>query len=335
MFIDSLMDDFEGEWRRRLPEAIDRFLEELGKASKNQAARNEYWRRYGAKARSSTAKRETVSERHQFFIERMMEYINERGSLRRKDPVRAFSTYERELLYFSSKKNCAICGKVVDWEDAEADHIEPHAIGSITTLQNARLVHKDKSCHRRGGLAVTSPLRPSEELPRGPLWEADHPSSYADDDEVDGDTEWMEGLTKKEAGNESRETFIALLAEKGIELEHIKGIEYRDQKNRQIIVPAANKPGKNGGFWLGASEKYFRGQKQVALVLLCRTGEKFVPFLLSPEATQSAIGRLTPKGDDQYKFNVTRTSSGRFELKLDDGNAMDLTDYLENYAQLA
>ncbi|MBI1785339.1 DUF262 domain-containing protein [Candidatus Sumerlaeota bacterium] len=331
LLIDSLLDDFEVDWKKRLPDAIDRFLEKVNEASKHKSASNEFWRKYGAKSRSSTASRETVADRHHFFVAKMLEFMGERDPLRRKDPVRAFSIRERELLYYRSKKNCAICGDVVDWPDAEADHIEPHAAGGITTLENARLVHK--KCHQRGKSALTPIAETCDFGTGGPLWETDQATSGVDDEEQDESSEWMEGLTRRAAGRETRETLLSRLLERGIKLDHEEGIAYRDQKRRPVIIPAANKPAQDGSFWLGAKAKFFQDEQEVVLVLLCRKGNDLLPFFLPPEKVKFILDRLRPTDDGRYIFKLARTNSG-FELRLEAGHSLGLNDYLGKYQTL-
>lgn len=58
----------------------------------------------------------------------------------RKDNQRTFSPEQRRLLWNSDeRKQCSICGGVLDWTNFQIDHIKPHARGGTTRLRNAAL----------------------------------------------------------------------------------------------------------------------------------------------------------------------------------------------------
>ena len=70
-----------------------------------------------------------------------------------KDPKRVFGSLEREIIYFRDIRKCAVptCGGEVAWDDAEIHHVEEHAQGGWTVLENGVLVHR--ACHPKGSAA--------------------------------------------------------------------------------------------------------------------------------------------------------------------------------------
>ena len=71
---------------------------------------------------------------------------------RLKDQTRAFGAVEREIIYYRDKKTCAVCGTEVPWSDLEIHHVEEHAKGGLTALENGVVVHRDH--HPKGGQAA-------------------------------------------------------------------------------------------------------------------------------------------------------------------------------------
>jgi 5-methylcytosine-specific restriction endonuclease McrA len=69
-----------------------------------------------------------------------------------KDPSRIFGALERELIYYRDAKECQVCGADVVWSDHEIHHVEEHAKGGPTRLDNGALVHKH--CHPKGNKAT-------------------------------------------------------------------------------------------------------------------------------------------------------------------------------------
>lgn len=149
LLIDTLLDDFAAGWKNRFPMALDRFLLNLAEATeaarKGETENNPYWTQYGLYARTNSDTKRVILNRHRFFVKEMLDLMQPLG---RKDPKRAFSQAERELLYLRSNKTCQICSELVDWTDVEAHHVEPHSDGGVTSLENALLVHRE--CHPRG-----------------------------------------------------------------------------------------------------------------------------------------------------------------------------------------
>jgi len=94
-------------------------------ATKAKDESNIYWFQYGSLARTNSTEKDTIQRRHFFFVKEMLREM----SPTRLDPKRAFSREERKLLYFASNKKCSICGKPVDWLEAEAHHKKMHVEG--------------------------------------------------------------------------------------------------------------------------------------------------------------------------------------------------------------
>lgn len=145
LLIDSLMDDFVPNWMDRFPKALEAFLKRVSVAVQEKNPMDEFWAKYGSLTRTSSASKSVIRDRHLFFMKKMIEKLQ---PLTRKDPNRAFSSAERELLYYSSDYSCSVCQGTVSWQDAEAHHKIPHSKGGITNLENAALVHRQ--CHPRG-----------------------------------------------------------------------------------------------------------------------------------------------------------------------------------------
>jgi 5-methylcytosine-specific restriction endonuclease McrA len=60
-----------------------------------------------------------------------------------KDKRRQFNEEERRIAWsLSEDKKCGICGKKVEWDDYQLDHITPFAKGGKTELANAQITHK-------------------------------------------------------------------------------------------------------------------------------------------------------------------------------------------------
>jgi hypothetical protein len=150
LLVDSLLDDYTRGWTNKLASAFDTFRHKaaLGKKTKHDTPPSEYWVRYGQHTGISAAKGDTVLRRHKFFAEKMYRWLKPKT----KDPTRAFAALERELIYYRDEKECQVCGAEVAWSDHEVHHVEEHAKGGVTELDNGALVHKH--CHPRGNKEV-------------------------------------------------------------------------------------------------------------------------------------------------------------------------------------
>ena len=137
-------------WRHGFADAFDSFTKRLAQARSRERAGTmrredrEYMENYGYKARTSTDLGRTIRDRHRFFCAKMLERIQPR----QRDGQRLLGPLEREIVYWRDERRCKVCGQEVLWDEAQLHHIEPHADGGPTTVENAALVHQ--SCHPLG-----------------------------------------------------------------------------------------------------------------------------------------------------------------------------------------
>lgn len=150
LLIDTLMDDYTPSWEVRFGAALDKFRSSFAKEKLTRDDPNpgEYWLRYGVLTRVNSDRGDNIHRRHEFFARKMYEVLLPR----RKDPTRAFGSLEREIVYYRDNKKCAVCDGEVTWNEAEIHHIEEHAKGGATSLDNGVLVHR--KCHPKGHAAV-------------------------------------------------------------------------------------------------------------------------------------------------------------------------------------
>ncbi len=148
LLIDSLLDDYTRSWEDRFATAFDMFKKKLAEATQSRFMdpTSEYWTRYGQWTRTNSDRGATIEQRHQFFSEKMREIIKPQL----KDPNRKFGLLEREMIYYRDKKQCQApgCNGEVIWSEAEIHHVEQHADGGRTVLNNGALVHR--GCHPKG-----------------------------------------------------------------------------------------------------------------------------------------------------------------------------------------
>lgn len=152
LLVDSLWDDYTRSWESTVPGALDSFRREvvLGqKTSKDKLQPSEYWTEYGQWIRTNTVSADIIARRHSFYVEKMLPLL---GPLRKKDPKRLYGELERELIYYRDRKRCAVCNAEVVWSESEIHHVEGHAAGGPTTVNNGVLVHG--ACHPKGSAAV-------------------------------------------------------------------------------------------------------------------------------------------------------------------------------------
>jgi hypothetical protein len=150
LLVDSLLDDYTRGWEDNLPRAFDKFREAFAKhkLTRYEPSPGEFWTRYGAWTRANSDRASSILLRHEFFARKMFEWL----SPQLKDPTRGFGELEREIVYYRDKKTCAVCDGTVIWADGEIHHVEEHAKGGRTVLDNGVLVHKQ--CHPKGAKAV-------------------------------------------------------------------------------------------------------------------------------------------------------------------------------------
>lgn len=153
LLVDALWDDYVRSWEKLLPQALDSFLSSLAKAknSKDSPTPDEFWSQYGQWTRVNSDRGDRIGHRHRFYMTKMLGYL---APLELKDRKRIFGEVEREILFFSQKKSCALCGSSLKWGDFEAHHVTQHSQGGKTVLENGALLHKE--CHPKSEEAVAS-----------------------------------------------------------------------------------------------------------------------------------------------------------------------------------
>lgn len=150
LLTDALMSDYTANWEGEIAGAFDGFMLEYAKAKKDRfGAPNTFWTKYGSLARTNADKAETIAIRHEFFCTHMLTLMPHTVP---KDPIRGYTSLEREIVYHRDGKQCALCDGTVLWEDAEVHHVHEHAKGGRTRLDNAVLVHS--ACHPKGERAT-------------------------------------------------------------------------------------------------------------------------------------------------------------------------------------
>lgn len=146
LLVDSLLDDYTRSWEAKFAMAFDGFRVKLAEAkrTRDDASPSEYWLRYGIWTRVNTDRADSIQRRHDFFATKMLEVLQPQS----KDPQRIFGRLERELIYYRDRKKCGVCESDVVWSDGEIHHIDQHAKGGRTVMENGALVHKH--CHPKG-----------------------------------------------------------------------------------------------------------------------------------------------------------------------------------------
>jgi 5-methylcytosine-specific restriction endonuclease McrA len=150
LLMDSLLEDYTRSWEAVFAAAFDHFREQLANAklTRNDPNPSEYWLRYGVLTRVSSDRGETIMRRHQFFTLKMHEILQPQL----KDAKRLFGPLEREIIYYRDKKSCAVCHAEVIWSEGEIHHVDEHAKGGATEIENGVLVHRQ--CHPKGAAAT-------------------------------------------------------------------------------------------------------------------------------------------------------------------------------------
>jgi hypothetical protein len=145
LLVDSLLDDYTKSWQKDFTDAFDNFRLKVAEATQERFddPSSEYWARYGQLTRANSDRAVTIERRHIFFADEMRRKIKPLL----KDATRAFGQLEREIIYMRDQRRCQVPGhgEEVLWADAEIHHVEQHAHGGRTVLENGALVHKN--CH--------------------------------------------------------------------------------------------------------------------------------------------------------------------------------------------
>jgi hypothetical protein len=115
-------------------------VDELALASKKLelktlSPRDELLRQYLSAVREASDSEPNRQKRHS-ILEGLLQPLFEK-----KDEQRLFSSEQRRILWNTAEERvCAVCGCELDWNDFHADHIKPHCLGGMTTLDNAAIL---------------------------------------------------------------------------------------------------------------------------------------------------------------------------------------------------
>lgn len=174
LLVDTLMDDYTRAWEPKFFDAFEDFRQKFAqdKADRLHNPR-EYWLQYGVGTRVNSDTAVVIVARHEFFCKKMQLILQAQP----KDPKRTFGALERELIYSRDGKRCGVCQKEVPWAEVDIHHVDEHAKGGRTLLDNGALVHR--GCHPKGPAA----------LEFAKTWKVSASPSLAEDDseEDDGD----------------------------------------------------------------------------------------------------------------------------------------------------
>ncbi len=153
---------FSDDWLGWLPEALMQFKSETSQASKDSrnGVHNDHWNKYVHMTRSASDKVESITARHIYFMNWMLQYINPKPI----DPKRSFDAWEREYVYLRDGGRCRYASSedfcrdngVMDFRDAHIHHVNPHSKGGKTELDNAVLTHQECN-HKIGDRYIPPP----------------------------------------------------------------------------------------------------------------------------------------------------------------------------------
>lgn len=121
---------------------VDKHVKQSEKTSDNPLVRE-----YVENVEKRTTHKATRQKRYKIVRELLIPFLIA------KDKRRDFNDEERRIAWDNSDKKCAICGKKVDWEEYELDHIKPFSKGGKTSLENSQITHK--SCNAKKSNKVT------------------------------------------------------------------------------------------------------------------------------------------------------------------------------------
>jgi 5-methylcytosine-specific restriction endonuclease McrA len=94
-------------------------------------------RDYGEQVEKRVTHKSSRVRRYEIVRELLIPYLIAR------DTRRNFTEEERRIAWSLSKdKKCALCGKVVTWDNYQLDHKTPHNKGGKTELENSQITHK-------------------------------------------------------------------------------------------------------------------------------------------------------------------------------------------------
>ncbi len=89
---------------------------------------------------SGTGNKDRLETRMKELVSNFVDHTPELEFL---DPNRYFNQYEKIVIYKRGNGVCAVCHEPVSWNEYEADHIKPWALGGKTTLDNAQLLCRE------------------------------------------------------------------------------------------------------------------------------------------------------------------------------------------------
>jgi hypothetical protein len=95
------------------------------------------------------AHKKSLRERHRVYKNMILEGL---PGLVPKDPKRAFSPDQRLAIWRRDSCECKKCGKKIDINEMEADHVIPHSRGGKTTVENGQSLCKP--CNAAKGASV-------------------------------------------------------------------------------------------------------------------------------------------------------------------------------------
>ena len=159
LFIDSLVSEYvSGMWEPHLASRLNEFekrCREAANANKNntETEHRRYYTEYAQWTQTRTDNADTIRRRHAFFSEEMLKLL----PLKKLDPKRSFSEFERETVFFRDRELCQPCRMSGNdhkllWEECDIHHVTPHKDGGATRFENAALAHRD--CHPKDEQAV-------------------------------------------------------------------------------------------------------------------------------------------------------------------------------------
>ncbi len=154
LLVNQLSKEYAHGWESGLVEKWAEFESRRLKAAKDdkegiETETNPYYRNYAQHTGKQSDSPDTIARRHVFFVEEMLKMLTPR----KLDTKRAFSDLERQTVFLRDKRICQWCEMrgqkhEVSWNECEIHHIDPHAKGGATELENAALMHRD--CHPKG-----------------------------------------------------------------------------------------------------------------------------------------------------------------------------------------
>ena len=158
LLADSLLEEFVRGWEDILPQKLEEFDQRRLEASRANKKREDsefslYYSEYGRLTQTQSDNAVTISRRHAFFTQEMLKLL----SVTLKDRNRAFSELQRRTVFFRDLEFCQWCRMnkkehKVPWGECEIHHIQPHADGGQTSIENAVLMHRD--CHPKNNQDV-------------------------------------------------------------------------------------------------------------------------------------------------------------------------------------